>query len=596
MGKKARKAQKNEPAPTAPVVPAPPMVPTAATEAKKEKKGLFKLKKEEPKPPAFTPPPVPSRPATPPKPRFNAPFNYIPPGSTPPPARPSYPTTSAGAGNRKWQPPASFAPPPSPSFGSWGPLKPSEPEPPAQQEAAAPKADVSEPFVAAPEVATNGNGHPAGFDDDNVVEAGPWLLDLNLNGNGAGAPRKDPEVPAFIELSMFQDPTAADDIAAEDEEGDEAEESEPDASTAWMAEDAWPSARTGGREGSRSEEHPVGEQTRLMEDPWLQSDGPEPHPPRVEDWTSPEAPWPGETRQPAARSWADEAGNPQEPAARHARLQEHQPPQPAADPWADQRTDGDWVEDPFTSRRLGGRFRRSKRTEQRPGELPQESVRQAPVPAPEERPEAWGDDPRQPDPRSRRQAGWAPEETVQHGRDPRMEPWGGEPVLPVGYASPEEPGRAPEPQRTDPRLAAERPGPERDPRWATDPRLAAERPAPEGDPRWATDPRLAAERPAPERDPRWATDPRLAAESPTPAAERDPHWSTDPRLERAPAPAPAEEEWKPRSIELFIDDEDAETDPIAEAAARLKAAKNAIKVENGLAFVLVDDEGRPVLK
>ncbi|HVL52138.1 MAG TPA: hypothetical protein VM754_11615, partial [Actinomycetota bacterium] len=56
-----------------------------------------------------------------------------------------------------------------------------------------------------------------------------------------------------------------------------------------------------------------------------------------------------------------------------------------------------------------------------------------------------------------------------------------------------------------------------------------------------------------------------------------------------------DEDWKPLSVHLGMD-EHSMPDPITEAAARLRAAKEAIKVENGLAYVLVDDEGRPVLR
>jgi hypothetical protein len=57
-----------------------------------------------------------------------------------------------------------------------------------------------------------------------------------------------------------------------------------------------------------------------------------------------------------------------------------------------------------------------------------------------------------------------------------------------------------------------------------------------------------------------------------------------------------EEDWKPLSIDLNLDEDKPAPSPVLEAAARLKAAETAIKVENGLAYVLVDDEGRPVLR
>jgi hypothetical protein len=544
FGNKDRKIQKakakpvaSTPAPAAPPTPAAAAAPSQKKKDK-EKRGMFKIPpkgKEEPKGPVPTRPPVPSRPATPPKSRFTAPYNYIPPGSAPPVARPTYPTNSPAAGSRKWQPPASFTPPVSPSFGNWGP-KPQDPEPAPAPESDSGAAEVSEPFVAAPEPAAGGHSNGHRFGDDHVVEAGPWLLDLNANGNGLVQPRKDPELPAFIELSMFQDPTAADDIAAEDQ-GD-AEEPESDVAAGWMAEEAWPSARSRNQEVWQSDE-PAVEQTRLMEDPWLQTGGRRLEPQQVEDWTSSEAPWPGESRRPTERTWAEEPESREAPAARrHPEDPWTQVPrQPAVDPSAESErghSSGDWVEDPFPAPRresgLGGRFRRSKRAAAgRPEEpSPEERLHRAPPPA-EELPlsDPRGQEPPlQPPAGVRRQEGWAPQQAA--GR-----------VRPV----------------------------ERDPQWATDPRLAHQ----------------AAGRVRPvERDPQWATDPRLQAQPAAPAP---------------PAPeARVEEQWKPRRIELFVDEEDSETDRIAEAAARLKAAKNAIKVENGLAFVLVDDEGRPVLK
>lgn len=569
FGKKDRTKEKAkaQPAASTPAPASPPPFPAAASSPKKkdkEKKGMFKIPpkgKEEPKGPAPTRPPVPSRPATPPKPRFTAPFNYIPPGSAPPPARPTYPTTSSAAGSRKWQPPASFTPPASPSFGNWGP-KPPEPEPAPPPETASGAADVSEPFVAAPEPATEGNSNGHRFGDDHVVEAGPWLLDLNANGSGPGQPQEDPELPAFIELSMFQDPTAADDIAAEDQVA--AEEPESDAA-AWMAEEAWPSARTRNQEVWQTDE-PAVEQSRLIEDPWLQTGGRRLEPQQVEDWTSSEAPWPGESRRPTERI----------------------PPSSESEPG---RPSGDWVEDPFPAPRResgrGGRFRRSKRASVgRPAEPSPEERLHRVAPPGEELPlsDLRGQEPPlQPEADIRRQEDWAPGQADEPAeRDRRDEPWGGVPVMPPGSEH-----REGDDDWGNRDRRPDRPGRQGDPEWATDPRLAeraASRVRPvERDPRWATDPRLQAQAPPPERDPRWATDPRLGQQ---PAAEAAP-----------PAPAaPVEDDWKPRSIDLFVDDEESDTDRIAEAAARLKAAKNAIKVENGLAFVLVDDEGRPVLK
>lgn len=66
-------------------------------------------------------------------------------------------------------------------------------------------------------------------------------------------------------------------------------------------------------------------------------------------------------------------------------------------------------------------------------------------------------------------------------------------------------------------------------------------------------------------------------------------------IEPDPDTRPADS-WTPRAFDLNLDEElEAVAVAPAKLAARLKGAEKAIKVENGLAYVLVDDEGRPVL-
>ena len=58
-----------------------------------------------------------------------------------------------------------------------------------------------------------------------------------------------------------------------------------------------------------------------------------------------------------------------------------------------------------------------------------------------------------------------------------------------------------------------------------------------------------------------------------------------------------DEDWEPKSIDVTLDDEaPASRQAGGRIARKLKVEPTAIKVESGLAYVLVDDEGRPVLR
>lgn len=495
---KAEKPPKPEKAPkpaaAAQTPPAPPASAVAPQEkAKKEKKGLFRApsKSKEVSPAAVPPPTIPPVPATPPKPRFTAPFNYTPPTATPPATPPTYRTTpTTGPANRSpWGPPASFNPPASPSFGNWGP-QPVEPQAAAPT---TPPATPGEPFVppASPSF-TNRNGNGLKEPEGPATDSGAWPFGFSAADPAeTGTPHRDPELPAYIELSMFQDPTSADDIAAEQDSESDAPEAEADeaaegagAQEAWLADDAWPAPKEAKHRRQRdpwpTEDIPSVDETQLLEQHWPQ-DAPQTEEVADTDWTSADTPWPGETRRPAEPTWAAEP-----PAA------ESQPP-----------------------------------------------------------PQQWGD------------------ESWQH------------------EARPPAPRPVAEPRWTHREPSEEQP--------ATDP--------------WTQRRSRPAEQPAaaaPAED-TWVQ-PRIPDPEPV-------HPPAEPALmeHRAPAepdPAPApqapsngrgifiddEEDWKPLSIDLNLDEDRPSLDPVIEAATRLKAAETAIKVENGLAYVLVDDEGRPVLR
>lgn len=486
FGKKGRakpeKAPRTEPPRPAATAPLPaaraPFVPSAAAQGKpkKEKKGLFKSPKAKEAPQAGIPrPTIPAKPVTPPKPRFTAPFNYTPPTSTPPAAPPNYPTTpAAGPAHRSpWAPPASFSPPASPSFGNWGP-KPSEPAPEAPAQTGPASTPPGQPFVPpASPFFGDGNGH--GNQEDAAIESGQWPFGFNAASDAeTSAPHRDPELPAYIELSMFQDPTSADDIAAEQEADSEQPEAEAEevaetrgAQEAWLADDAWPAPKESRRRWKRDpwpteDIPPVGE-ARLLEQHW-QENVPDAEEVAVTDWTSPDTPWPGETRRPAEPTWAAEP-----PAA-----ESQQPPA------------------------------------------------------------QWGDEP------------W------QHERPPSPKP----------SAEQQWTHREPSAPRFAPEIPAEDP-------WVQA-RIREVEPV-----------RAPAQPPAPAPEHRAPAEPEPAPEPPSNGRQI---FVDD------------EDDWKPLSIDLNLDEAQAAPNPVLVAAARLKAAETAIKVENGLAYVLVDDEGRPVLR
>ena len=525
---KADKAPKPEKAPkpaaAAPAPPAPPVPPAAAQEkAKKEKKkGLFKApsKPKQAAQPAVPPPPVPPIPAVPPKPRFTAPFNYTPPSSTPPATPPTYRTTSAtGPANRSpWTPPASFKPPASPSFGNWGP-KPAEPPPAAQS--TPPATPPGEPFVP-PGSPFLGNGNRNGLKgpEEPAPESGKWPFGLSASGAAeAGTPHRDPELPAYIELSMFQDPTSADDIAAEQDsesEHPEAEAGEPAESAgsqeAWLSDEAWPAPKESRRKWKRdpwpTEDIPSVEENRLLEQHWPQ-ETPQPEEAAVTDWTSADTPWPGETRRPAEPTWATDP--------------------PAAE---SQQAPQQWGEE-------------SWQHEARPS---------MPEPAAEQR---WTH--REPSAEQPATDPWVEERTRRAAAQPVAEPWGQE----------SDPRPAPEPQ-----LSA----PERQESRRSAPEVPAEDP-------WVQS-RVRQSEPAP-----------LPAEPPVVEQRAPAEPEAEPPSNGRRIFVDDEEDWKPLSIDVNLDEDIPPfLDPVIEAAARLKAAETAIKVENGLAYVLVDDEGRPVLR
>lgn len=491
---------------SAPVVPVP-AVPTPAPQekakeekVKKDRKGMFKLAALKPgqEPQAAVPPrpTAPVQPATPPKPRFNAPFNYVPPAPTPVTPPPFYKTVAATTGQGSpWGPPASFSPPASPSFSNWGPNAPgNSPEPKAEapsDDAAPPDTNVAAP----PEPNTSGSAPDR--PEPQEEPAGPWPFGLGSNLNPPTVPeaRQDPQLPAFIELSMFQDPTSADDISAEQdqEQDDGATENEEasgasSADEAWMAAGAWPGIDQ--KDPDRLDPQPAGalpsEETRLLDAHWPNDATPDGPP--APDWTSTDTPWPGETRRPAEPAWADH--------------------QPAAE-------------------------------------------RQAAPPQ-------WGDEAWQHEPRG-------PEAT----KPPAGSPWSGETAeQPAAVAPPDEP-LGPDPRRQS---GAERPV--EDP-WTP---VGAVQPEP--------DPRVPEVRPADQVRPAARhPEPEIPASYEADTPSRGPKMFID-----------DEEDWKPLSIDLNLKEGTKAPDPITEAATRLKAAEAAIKVENGLAYVLVDDEGHPVLR
>ncbi|CAN5759204.1 hypothetical protein BH23ACT12_BH23ACT12_17900 [soil metagenome] len=505
-----------------------PQAPSAAQQKpKKQKKGLFKIQSEAKEPPkAAILPPTPPAAAAPPKPRFNAPFNYISPSSTPPVTPPSYPTISPSTPpNRHWGPPASFSPPASPSFGNWGP-KQEEPAPlpePGPSPAAFGPREVfipsKFPF----------NGHTSA--GENPVESGKWPFGLSsASGPEITSPHRDPELPAFIELSMFQDPTSADDIAAEqDPEPDSGSEEAAETSGAretWLSEDAWPVPKQTGHGPWPMDEQPA-EETQLLEQHWPQ-DAPVREEAAGPDWTSADTPWPGETRRPAEPTWADEPPAAESQAA---------PPQ-----WGDE----------------------------------------AAVPP------QWGDEAWQ---QQARPAVQAPADAWTHRQPPTGAGAHSRPAEPDPYVA--------DPWAQDLRRPA--PGLPADDPWAQ----ARARQAEEA--RIAEEARLAYEARQAEQE-HIANEARQVEARLEYEARQEQALRAERRrpaeLEYPPAESPSngrqifvdDEDWTPLSIDLKLDEQMPSLDPVAEAAARLKAAETAIKVENGLAYVLVDDEGRPVLR
>ncbi|HEX2054652.1 MAG TPA: hypothetical protein VHJ78_13130 [Actinomycetota bacterium] len=611
--KKSRKSEKQ----AKKAAGAAPPPPIAASPAKPEKKGMFKRAGKDagqaarpvpspaPPPPSAAGRPVPGPPAataSPARPRFNPPFNYTPPGSSPGMGKPSYPTVSPNYSSSRslWQPPgsskpappvvtpsnlsqptsvnppASFNPPSSPSFSHWGPgtgsgsVEPKaadrpEPEP---RNTVAPE---ERRHAAEPEVPGQEPEAPS-----------PWNFDLSGAASGGnGTPEhRDPVLPEVIDLSMFRDPTTADgDDGSESDATREAGAHEDDGAS-WMADEAWP-APVAGPERDAAATAPRSEETVMMEPPWLQEEA-EPSP--VADWTSPATPWPGETRRPSEPSWADE---PPAAASRASRQTspEHdgfaEPPVPAG-----AGTSPDPFPDPWPQ--AGG------------GHTPAWSMTN-------------GASPVQPDPRTAEPQGdpWS-EKRSRWGRGRRA----------AGEAPADDPWRSARAQRG--RRAPEPPPPD-DP-WAQLP--ASDPPASEA---WADPQRQSTAAPVEdpwvmERGQRESSLPRPAAPSQRPA--EDP-WETERQLraeaERQavqPAAAPPvddrpaaasrdgatdawtranpdvdEEDWKPMSFDISLEDEaPARPEVTRNIAKRLKVEPTAIKVESGLAYVLVDDEGRPVLK
>ncbi len=492
--KKAEKAEKPAAAsPTSPPAPAPAVPTTVAQEkAKKDKKGMFKIHLKEEEPQAVSPPrpSVPARPAASPTPRFSAPYNYVPPTSTPVTPPPFYKTVPPTGPASPWGPPASFNPPASPSFSNWGPnttsQSPAEPEQPAGESLSPP--------------ALNANGNNQSHQEE--VEAGAWPLGLASRLFAGSDPvRQDPQLPAFIELSMFQDPTSADDISAEQESGDETEtDSEiveeasaaSRAEEAWLAADAWPGPKENKRKRKQDpwpmDAQPV-EETQLLEQHWPQESS-EPEEPPSQDWTSADTPWPGETRRPAEPTWADEA------------------------PAAESKETPQWGDEPWQ----------------------QETLRPAPSQPAAEDLRAH----QQPAAQRSVVDPWGQEHQIQHVDIPAADPKGQEssrqPVAEYPTEDPWTQARARQPEPVQENRVAEPAEPER-------PVHQEAEPASNGSQIFVDD-----------------------------------------------------DDWKPLSIDLKLDDDRPPPNPITVAATRLKAAEAAIKVENGLAYVLVDDEGRPVLR
>ena len=525
FGKRARKEEKAPKQAPAPVAATPPVVqPPASVQAKpkKEKKGLFNKSGKAPEAPAAAvpPPSVPAAPAIPPKPRFSAPFNYTPPGSTPAPTQPRYPTVSSTSPpNRTWGPPASFTPPASPSFGNWGAKQDDAAPAPAQQNDA-PGPGAGEPIVppASPFFA-NGNGNGHGGLEEPAIGSGQWPFGFTAtNGNFAEetGPQRDPELPAYIELSMFQDPTSADDIAAEqdNEQDPEAEQGAEtsNAQEAWLADDAWPAPKESRRrrKDPRPQQEQPAEETQLLEQHWPQ-DPPEPEV-SAPDWTSADTPWPGETRRPAETTWAND------PPAAHS-----------------------------------------------------------------EQPAQWGDEPWQQEARAPHPAegSWTHREPPA---GPVTDPWG---RVQRGQSDPDSPVADPWGSR---RAADDVP--------SEDPWVQARARQAEEESRQAEQARRQAEHDRQVEEARIADQARSEEAAAPPPVDRAP---VEPEI---PARQPSngrqvfvdDEDWKPVSIDLNLEKDKPRRDPVAQAAARLKAAETAIKVDNGLAYVLVDDEGRPVLR
>jgi len=368
----------------------------------------------------------------------------------------------------------------------------------------------------------NGYGNGQKGPGEPALESGQWPFRFSAAGAAeTRTPHRDPELPAYIELSMFQDPTSADDIAAEQDsdsahreaDADEAVES-TGAQETWLADDAWPAPKESPRRWKRdpwpTEDVPSVEETQLLEQHWPQ-DTPPAEEAAVTDWTSADTPWPGETRRPAEPTWAAEP-----PAAESQQLPQQ---------WGD---------------------------------------------------ESWQHEARPPVPEPIAEQQWTHREpSAEH---PATDPWV------------EERNR---------RAAAEQPvaepwAQERDRRREPEQQVSSfQRPEPQ---RFAPD--------VPAEDP-WAQA-RMREAEPVHAPVEPPAVEHRVPAEQAPSPeAPSngrqifvdeEEDWKPLSIDLNLDEDKPSLDPVIEAAARLKAAETAIKVENGLAYVLVDDEGRPVLR
>ncbi len=498
-GRFAKKGRDKAVRPAAPLArpsaPEPLVAPSARETKKAQKKSRLKKNKDQPKvtvpPPA--PPPTQSQPVTPPRPRFNPPFNYVPPGSSTASTRPSYPTVQPSSNaSRTWQPPASFSPPASPSLSGWGSQRSEpEPEPEAQNRMAA--TPPSEPLVPVDHPdALSGNGHMEPAEEE--ADAGLWLFGPS-GANGSFSENvpteQDPVLPGFIELSMFGNPNSADDPTEQEAE----EQSEPDqAQAAWLAAEAWPSPVEGTRQPPPGSEPPTEApaETVLMEQSWFQEDQAQEEP-QVEDWTAPATPWPGETHRPVEESsWADEA------------------------PVAESRLSAPetWAESPRAHR-----------------EEPRERSLESPA-APPGADDPWIQQ------QQRRQPS-AHEPTAGWEQQGVQDPWQEEPHI----------------QGTTRHEGED---------------VSVRQPGPNG-----------------HALPEPVDAPAVQQELSQPDRPGSQNWGEDARRQQPPP--------RRSQVETVADDA-AWPDPVARAAARLKAVKDAIKVENGLAYVLVDDEGRPVLK